>query len=56
MWLLRFGLPQWSAGRPGPQLTEDLWLIGGPAILLALILPWGYVWSHYISEPAERWR
>lgn len=56
LWLLRFGLPQWMAGRSSPQLSEDLILIGGPPILLGLIIPWGYVWRHYIKEPAERWR
>lgn len=56
MWLLRFGLPQWMAGRADPQLSEDLWLIGGGPILFGLIIPWGYVWRHYIRQPAERWR
>ena len=56
LWLLRFGLPQSMAGRVDPQLSEDMWLIGGPAILLLFILPWGYVWRHYFREPSERWR
>lgn len=56
MWLLRFGLPQWMAGRVDPQLSEDLILIGGAPILLGLIIPWGYVWRHYIKESSERWR
>lgn len=56
MWLLRFGLPQWMAGRVDPQLSEDLIFIGAPPILLVLIIPWGYVWRHYIREPSERWR
>ncbi len=56
MWLFRFGLPQWMAGRVDPQLSEDLILIGGPPVLLVLIIPWGYVWYHYIEEPSERWR
>ena len=56
MWLLRFGLPQWVAGRADPQLSEDLWLIGGGPILFGLIIPWDYVWRHYFKEPAERWR
>ena len=55
LWLLRFGLPQWMAGREDPQLSEDLILIGGGP-LFALFIPWGYVWRHYVREPAERWR
>jgi hypothetical protein len=56
IWLLRFGLPQWMAGRADPQLSEDLLLIGGGPIVFGLIIPWGYVWRHYVRQPAERWR
>ena len=56
LWLLRFGLPQWLAGRDDPQFNEDLLFIGGPPFLLLLIIPWGYVWHHYVRAPAERWR
>jgi hypothetical protein len=56
IWLVTFGLPQWMAGRSDPQFTEDLILIGGGPILFGLIIPWGYVWRHYIRQPAERWR
>ena len=56
IWLVRFGLPQWMAGRSDPQLSEDLILIGLGPIVFGLIIPWGYVWRHYIKEPAERWR
>ena len=56
MWLLRFGLPQWMAGVDTPQLSKDLWQIGAFGLIVGLIIPWGYVWRHYIREPAERWR
>ncbi len=56
IWLLAFGLPQWMSGRVDPQLSEDLLLIGGGPIVFGLIIPWGYVWRHYVRQPAERWR
>lgn len=56
IWLLAFGLPQWRAGRVDPQLSKDLWEIGLFPFVFALIIPWGYVWRHYIKAPAERWR
>jgi hypothetical protein len=31
-----------------PHLRQDLWDIGTFPFLLALIIPWGYVWRHYI--------
>jgi hypothetical protein len=56
IWLLRFGLPQWSAGRVDPQLSEDLLEIGLFPFVFALIIPWGYVWRHYVKEAGDRWR
>jgi hypothetical protein len=56
IWLLAFGLPQWLASAGSPQLGEDLIGIGNGPILFGLIIPWGYVWRHYVREPAERWR
>ncbi len=56
IWLLAFGLPQWMAGRIDPQLSRDLWQIGLFPFVFGLIIPWGYVWRHYVRAPAERWR
>ena len=56
IWLLAFGLPQWRAGRVDPQLSKDLWEIGLFPFVFGLIIPWGYVWRHYVRAPAERWR
>jgi len=56
IWLLRFGLPQWSAGRVDPQLSKDLWEIGAFSLVFLLIVPWGYVWRRYITAPGDRCR
>lgn len=56
IWLLAFGLPQWINGGGAPRLSEDLISIGTGPILFGLIIPWGYVWRHYIKQPSERWR
>ena len=56
IWLLAFGLPQWRAGRVDPQLSKDMWEIGLFPFVFALIIPWGYVWRHYVKAPSERWR
>jgi hypothetical protein len=56
IWLLAFGLPQWLAGTGSPRLNDDLIGIGNGPILFGLIIPWDYVWRHYVREPAERWR
>lgn len=56
IWLLSFGLPQWSAGRVDPQLSKDLFEIGFFPFVFALIIPWRYFWRHYVKAPGDRWR
>ena len=56
IWLLAFGLPQWIRGGASDRLSDDFIGIGNGPILFGLIIPWGYVWRHYIKEAAERWR
>ena len=55
IWLLAFGLPQWSAGQMPPTFTEDFGNIALGVILMPIIIPWGYVYRHYIRQPAARW-
>jgi hypothetical protein len=56
VWLLCFGLPQWWTGVGSPKLSEDLWSIGAFPIVVVLVIPWGYVWRHYVKAPGDRWR
>ncbi len=56
LWLVFFGIPQWWTGVGSPRLSEDLWSIGAFPLVCVLVIPWGYVWRHYVREPAERWR
>jgi hypothetical protein len=58
IWLVFFGLPQWMAGLalPGSLLSRDLIFVGGGPILFGLLIPWGYVWRHYVKAPGDRWR
>ena len=55
IWMVFYGLPQWSAGQYPPTFAEDFFNIAFGAVLL-LVIPWGYVWRHYIKAPSERWR
>ncbi|MDH4125586.1 MAG: hypothetical protein OEW64_10165 [Gammaproteobacteria bacterium] len=56
IWLIFFGIPQWSAGQMPPSFTEDFQNIVFGVILMPLVIPWGYVYRHYILQPAARWR
>ena len=55
VWLLAFGLPQWLSGAGSPRLSEDLVSIGVFPFVMAVVIPWGFVWRHYMKQPSERW-
>jgi len=54
IWMVFYGLPQWSSGQRPPTFAEDFFNIGWGAVLL-LVIPWGYVWRHYVKAPGARW-
>jgi hypothetical protein len=56
IWMIAYGLPQWSAGRLPPTFAEDFFNIGLGVILMPLVIPWPYVWRHYGKRPGARWR
>jgi hypothetical protein len=56
IWVLDFKLPQWINGGGAPQSSADLISYGVFLTLLGLIIPWGYVYHHYIKKPGDRWR
>ncbi len=56
IWAIFFGAPQWLSGVGSPRLGQDLFDIGFFAIVFGLIIPWPWVWQHYVKAPAERWR
>jgi hypothetical protein len=55
IWMIAYGLPQWSAGQFPPTFTDDFFSIALGAIV-PLVIPWGYVWRHYVKRPGARWR
>jgi len=56
IWLLAFGLPQWFAGQMPETFAEDFQAIAFGVILMPIVIPWGYVYRHYVRQPATRWR
>ncbi len=55
LWMVAYGLPQWSAGQLPPTFAEDAFNIGLGVILMPLVIPWGYVWRHYVKKPGDPW-
>jgi hypothetical protein len=56
LWLLVFGLPQWSSGQLPPTFAEDFPNILLGVVLMPIVIPWPYVWRHYVKAPGTRWR
>jgi hypothetical protein len=56
VWLLDYGLPQSLSGQAPATFAEDFKAIAAGVILMPLVIPWSYVFRHYVKQPAERWR
>lgn len=55
VWMLAYGLPQWSAEQFPPTFAEDMFNIAVGVVIMPFVIPWGHVWRHYVKAPAERW-
>jgi hypothetical protein len=55
LWLLAMALPMWRAGALDADAldTVQACLMG---IIFPIVIPWGYVWRHYVVAPGDRWR
>ena len=56
MWLLDYGLTQWSTGNAPATFPEDFKAIVAGVILMPIVIPWGYVVRHFARQPGARWR
>jgi hypothetical protein len=56
IWFLDFGVPQWMSGQKPPTFAEDSFNIIVGVILMPIVIPWGYVWRHYVKQRGDRWR
>jgi hypothetical protein len=55
IYLIAFALPLWSAHQITAAVAEDI-----KAVLIAVIfiplIPWGYVFRHYVLKRGDRWK
>jgi hypothetical protein len=56
IWIAAYGYPQWAAGQLTPVTSDDLFNTLFGAIVMPLVIPWGYVWRRYVKQPGARWR
>jgi len=59
IWVLAFGLPLSLFGELDPNVsfggTETLIACLVGVVLVPLVIPWGYVFKHYLKVPGARW-
>lgn len=56
VWLAGIALPIWSAGRmdAATQETAVNCLMG--LVIFPIVIPWRYVFVHYVRKPGDRWK
>ena len=55
IWLVAFALPRWLDGSLDEGMRSTVFDTALGAVLL-FVIPWRYVWAHYVVKPAERSR
>ena len=56
IWFFAFGLPQYLSGQTPPTFADDFKAITVGVVIMPFVIPWGFVWRHYVKEAGDRWR
>jgi hypothetical protein len=56
VWLLAVALPLSSAGPLDPVASELTRVFIGAIVADLIVIPWPYVFTHYVRKPGDRWR
>ena len=56
LWVVAFALPLWLTDRLDAYGQETLFACMMGVVLVPLVLPWGYIYTHYVKAPGDRWR
>jgi hypothetical protein len=55
IWLIVVALPLWSTG----QMDESTWATASACLLVVIVpfvIPWRFVFAHYVKKRGDRWR
>jgi len=56
IWLVAFALPLWTNGLMDADTMESVKECLPGVIITIIVLPWKYMWSHYVLVPGDRWK
>ena len=54
VWLAAFALPRWLDGTLDAAMRTTMFETALGAVLI-LVIPWRYVWAHYVIAPGDPW-
>ena len=55
LWLIFIGLPLWSSGQLDAASSETFTNTLAGVVLVPIVLPWRYLYRHYVRRPGDRW-
>lgn len=56
IWVIAFGLRMWLANGLDARASSTLFACLLGVVLVPIVMPWGYVFRHYVRAAAEPWR
>lgn len=54
IWLTAIALPLWQANQLDAEAMQTF-RDCIPVVVIPFILPWRYIWSHYVTKRGDRW-
>ena len=55
IWLIVVAVPQWSVGTMD-EATRSIAVAVLGVVIIPFVIPWRYVFTHYVKELGDRWR
>jgi hypothetical protein len=55
IWLVAIALPLSSSHQLDAETMETVKACLMGVVLCPLVIPWPYVWAHYVKKPGDRW-
>ena len=56
IWVVASAIPMWLGPGLDHYASDTLFATLMGVVLVPIVLPWGYVFRHYIKAPGDRWR
>ncbi len=56
IWLVAIALPLWRAHQIDPVTAESIKACGMGVVICLVAIPWHYVLTKFVREPADRWK